>query len=167
MANLVPPSVNTWRNVLFVNVVHLVYALMSLYSMTLQLTSNHFNWARHHESLENIALSQLILLYPKLGHLSAVREIILANKELLLQLDHVPYLRCPPRCPGPATTTDTRDLVSTAQSCHISNAGREHGLLWLIVSIFTWDLGEALPDVIVEDLPGRGLRQMFPNRPAQ
>ncbi|TWW60804.1 Peroxisomal NADH pyrophosphatase NUDT12 [Takifugu flavidus] len=59
---------------------------------------------------------------------------------------------------GPAATTGTRDLASTAQNYPISIGGREHDSLRLNVPSLPWDLHDAVLDVGVEDLPGRGLR---------
>lgn len=58
--------------------------------------------------------------------------------------------------------TGTRDLESTAQNCHICNGGIEHGPLWFSVLRLPRNLGEVFSVVGLEDLPDRGLGQMFP-----
>ncbi|KAK5600630.1 hypothetical protein CRENBAI_001360 [Crenichthys baileyi] len=81
---------------------------------------------------------------------------------LLLQLDSVPYCRCPLPGSGIAAATDTTDLTATGSS--IDNRCGEHGPLGLYVSI-PRNLVKALPEVGVEYIFGRGLCQMFPTDP--
>lgn len=57
--------------------------------------------------------------------------------------------------------TGTRDLASTAQNCHIDHGGIEHGPLRFSVPRLPQNLGEGFPVVVLEDLPDRGLGQMF------
>ncbi|XP_029912949.1 uncharacterized protein LOC115363023 [Myripristis murdjan] len=84
---------------------------------------------------------------------------------LLLQLDGIPYFRCPPPGSGIAATTGTRDLAATAPNSCVDNGGREHGPFGLNVSSLPRELGEALLEVGVEDLRNRGFGQMFPTDP--
>ncbi|KAI3373646.1 hypothetical protein L3Q82_022233 [Scortum barcoo] len=85
---------------------------------------------------------------------------------LLLQLDGIPYFRCPPPGSGVAATTGTRDLVPTASNCRIDNTGREHGPDSDSMSPASLGICEKLsPEVGVEDLPDRGLGQTFPTDP--
>ncbi len=84
---------------------------------------------------------------------------------LLLQLDGVPYFRCPPPGSGIAASTGTGDLTATAPRGLVDNGGGEHGPLWLNISNLPRDPVEALPEVGVEDLSDRGFGQTFPADP--
>ncbi len=84
---------------------------------------------------------------------------------LLLQLDGIPYFRCPPPGSGIAASTGTRDLMATAQRGRVDNGGGEHGPLWLNISNLPRDPVEAPPEVGVEDLSDRGFCQTFPEDP--
>ncbi|MEQ2188278.1 hypothetical protein GOODEAATRI_013381 [Goodea atripinnis] len=48
---------------------------------------------------------------------------------LLLQLESIPYCRCPPPGSGFAATTGTTDLTATATGSSIDNRCGEHGPL--------------------------------------
>ncbi|KAI3352149.1 hypothetical protein L3Q82_020960 [Scortum barcoo] len=75
------------------------------------------------------------------------------------------FHRCPPPGSGGChATTGTRDLASTTSSCRAcDNGGREHGPLGLNVSQPPSEsVRSFFPEVGVEDLPDRGLGQMFP-----
>ncbi|KAK3534858.1 hypothetical protein QTP86_028556 [Hemibagrus guttatus] len=67
---------------------------------------------------------------------------------LLLQLDGIPYLQCPPLCSGIAAATGTRDLTATSPDGCINNGGGEHGPLRLNVPNLPWDLVETLPEAV-------------------
>ncbi|XP_056114747.1 uncharacterized protein LOC130091080 [Rhinichthys klamathensis goyatoka] len=84
---------------------------------------------------------------------------------LLLQLDGIPYFRCPPPGSGIAASTGTGDLTATAPSGRVDNGGGEHGPLRLNISSLPRDLVEAPPEVGVEDLSDRRLGQTFPADP--
>ncbi|MEQ2227532.1 hypothetical protein ILYODFUR_038585 [Ilyodon furcidens] len=84
---------------------------------------------------------------------------------ILLQLDSVPYCRCPPLVSGIATTTGTVDLMAAATGSSIDNRCREHGPLGLYVSNIPRNLVKALPEVEVEYIPGQGLYHTFPAEP--
>ncbi|XP_078478589.1 LOW QUALITY PROTEIN: uncharacterized protein LOC144739520 [Lampetra planeri] len=79
---------------------------------------------------------------------------------LLLQLDSIPYFRCPPPGSGVAATTGTGDLATTALSGCFDNGGGEHGPLGLNVPSLPRELVEVLPEVFLnqsfmgEPLPG-------------
>ncbi|XP_016363786.1 shugoshin-like 2 [Sinocyclocheilus rhinocerous] len=83
----------------------------------------------------------------------------------LLQLDSIPYLRCPPPCSGIAATTDARDITAAAPNCRHDNGGVEHSPFRLNIPSLPWDLVEALSEVGVEDLSDGGLCQTFPTDP--
>ncbi|XP_008310860.3 dynein assembly factor 3, axonemal-like [Cynoglossus semilaevis] len=72
---------------------------------------------------------------------------------LLLQLDAIPYLRCPPTSLGIVATTGTRYLTATASDSRIHNGRVDHGSLGLNVSNLSRDLVKALPEVGAEGLP--------------
>ncbi|MEQ2289710.1 hypothetical protein AMECASPLE_035997 [Ameca splendens] len=84
---------------------------------------------------------------------------------LLLQLDSIPYCRCPPPGSGIAAATGTADLTAAATGSSINNRCGEHLPLGLYVSNIPRNLVKALPEVGVEYIPGRGLRQTFPADP--
>ncbi|MEQ2293683.1 hypothetical protein AMECASPLE_036071 [Ameca splendens] len=84
---------------------------------------------------------------------------------LLLQLDSVPYCRCPPPGSGIAAATGTADLTAPATGSSIDYRCREHGPLGLYVSNIPRNLVIALQEVGVEYIPGRGLCQTFPADP--
>ncbi|KAK3560720.1 hypothetical protein QTP86_014721, partial [Hemibagrus guttatus] len=84
---------------------------------------------------------------------------------LLLQLDSIPYFRCPPLCSGIAAATGTRDLTATTSDGCVNNGGGEHGPLRLNVPNLPRDLVETLPKVGVEDPPDRGISKTFPTDP--
>ena len=84
---------------------------------------------------------------------------------LLLQLDSIPYFRSPPPGLGIAATTGTGDPTATAPDSRINNGSGEHGPFGLNVPSLPQDLGKALPEVGVTDLPARGFRQTFPADP--
>ncbi|XP_029991497.1 uncharacterized protein LOC115420401 [Sphaeramia orbicularis] len=81
---------------------------------------------------------------------------------LLLQLDGIPYFQGPPPGSGIAAMTDP---AATALSSRFDNGGGEHGPLRLNVPNLPRDLGEALPEVRVNDRAGIGLCQTFPAGP--
>ncbi|XP_028327353.1 uncharacterized protein LOC114478456 [Gouania willdenowi] len=84
---------------------------------------------------------------------------------LLLQLNGIPYFRAPPPGSGIASATGTRDFTATAANGRIDNGGGEHGPLGLHVSHLPRDLGEAHPEVGVEDPTDRRIHQTFPTDP--
>ncbi|XP_043086347.1 uncharacterized protein LOC122332938 [Puntigrus tetrazona] len=84
---------------------------------------------------------------------------------LLLQLDSIPYFWCPQPGSGVPTTTCTGDFMATALDDRVDQRGREHSPLGLNVSSLPWDPVKVLPETGVEDLPNRGLCQMFPTDP--
>ncbi|MEQ2231464.1 hypothetical protein ILYODFUR_000670 [Ilyodon furcidens] len=83
----------------------------------------------------------------------------------LLQHNSSPYCRCPPPGSGIAASTGTADLTATATGCSIDNRCGEHGPLGLYVSNLPRNLVKALLEVGVQNIPGRGLRQTFPEDP--
>ncbi|KAK5606257.1 hypothetical protein CRENBAI_024402, partial [Crenichthys baileyi] len=84
---------------------------------------------------------------------------------LLLQLDSVPYCRCPPPDSGIAAATGNADLMAAATGSSIDNRCGEHGPLGLYVSNIPRNLVKALPKVGVEYIPGQGVYQTFPADP--
>ncbi|KAK5600546.1 hypothetical protein CRENBAI_014776 [Crenichthys baileyi] len=80
---------------------------------------------------------------------------------LPLQLDSIPYCRCPSLGSGIAAATGTADLMAAATGSSLDNRCGEHGPLRLYVSNIPRNLPKALPEVGVEYIPGRGLRQAF------
>ncbi|MED6239171.1 hypothetical protein ATANTOWER_002918 [Ataeniobius toweri] len=84
---------------------------------------------------------------------------------LLLQLDSIPYCRCPPPGSGIAIAIGTAELTATAMSGSIDNRRGELGPLGLYVSNLPWNLVKTFPEVGVEYIPERGLHQMFPAEP--
>ncbi|MEQ2293778.1 hypothetical protein AMECASPLE_037043 [Ameca splendens] len=84
---------------------------------------------------------------------------------LLLQLDSVPYSRCPPPCSGIAATKGTPHLPAAATGNSIDNRCREHGPLGLYVSNIPRNLVKDLLEPGVEYIPGSGLCQTFPADP--
>lgn len=70
--------------------------------------------------------------------------------ELLLQLDSIPYLQCPPLGLGIATMTGTRNVTAT-----VMTGSGKHGPLRLNVSCLPRELNKTPPEVEVEDHPDR------------
>ncbi|MEQ2178080.1 hypothetical protein GOODEAATRI_010198 [Goodea atripinnis] len=61
--------------------------------------------------------------------------------------------------------TGSADLMATATDGSIDNRRREHSPLGLYVSNLPWKLVKTLPEVGVEYIPSRVLRQTFPADP--
>lgn len=66
---------------------------------------------------------------------------------ILLQLDIISYLRCPPPGLGIATVAGTRDLLTAAPNSSKDNGGGEHGLFRLNVSNLPLYLFDGLPNL--------------------
>ena len=84
---------------------------------------------------------------------------------LLLRLDSIPSFRSPPKSLGIVATTGTGDLTATALDSGVDNGSGEHGPFGLNVPSLPQNLDKTLLEVGVEDLPYRGICQMFPADP--
>ena len=71
----------------------------------------------------------------------------------LLQLDSIPYCRCPPAGAGVAATTGTNHLEATAPVGCLDDRSTEDGPLGLNVPCLPGDMNEALPKIGVETPP--------------
>ncbi|MED6232295.1 hypothetical protein ATANTOWER_026907 [Ataeniobius toweri] len=108
----------------------------------------------------------LPLPQPGLWHIGHLRTPTSQPQPIkLLQLDAVPYCRCPPPGLGIAVATGTTDLMPTATGGSINNRYGEHSPLGLYVSSLPWNLVKALLEVKVEYIPGRGFHQTLPADP--